>query len=203
MEAKKIMFIGAHPDDIELSCAGLILNLKNKAKEVFCVIASWGDYGGLVSDRISEQEKSFTCLRIPEYVNLGWPDTKISVNGENVKKLEEIISEQNPDLIFTHWPEDTHQDHRSVAEMVRSICYRKNKNLIYFDSNSSLNFNPNYFESINWENKKAILELFKSQINENVYPNILDRAGEKARWYGMKSGQPSAEGYKIERFVNG
>lgn len=200
MEAKKIMFIGAHPDDIELSCAGLILNLKNKGKDVFCVIASWGDYGGMVSDRISEQEKSFTCLGIPEYVNLGWPDTEIFVDGRNIKKLEEIISEQNPDLIFTHWPEDTHQDHRSVAEMVKSICYRKNKNLIYFDSNSSLNFTPNYFEGIDWFKKRDLLKNFKSQIERS---NILEKAGTKSRLYGIQSGKDFAEGYIVGRFING
>ena len=199
MEAKKIMFIGAHPDDIELSCAGLILNLKNKGKDVFCVIASWGDYGGTVSDRISEQEKSFTCLGIPEYVNLGWPDTEISVDGRNIKKLEEIISEQNPDLIFTHWPEDTHQDHRSVAEMVKSICYRKNKNLIYFDSNSSLKFSPNYYEKIDWEEKKSILEIFHSQASRS---KIIERAEMKARNHGMFSETGFAEGYIIERIIN-
>lgn len=199
MEAKKIMFIGAHPDDIELSCAGLIVNLKNKQKDIFCLITSWGNYGGNVEQRIVEQDKSFTALGIKRHENLNWQDTKISIDGENIKTIEEIISRENPDLIFTHWPEDTHQDHRNVAEMVKSICYRKNKNLIYFDSNSSLNFTPNYFEGIDWFKKEDLLKNFKSQIERS---NILEKAGTKSRLYGIQSGKDFAEGYIIGRVVN-
>lgn len=193
------MFIGAHPDDIELSCAGLIKNLRKKDVEIFCIIGSWGGYGGYIDERIKEQEKSFTALSIPEYVCFGWQDTKIEVNGENVRKLEEVIAEENPDLIFTHYPEDTHQDHRAIAEMVRSICYRKNKNLIYFDSNSSLKFSPNYYEKIDWGEKKSILEIFHSQASRS---KIIERAEMKARNHGMFSETGFAEGYIIERIIN-
>ena len=199
MNVKKVVFVGAHPDDIELSCAGLIRNLREKGTEIFCIIGSWGGYGGYIDDRIIEQEKSFTALSIPEYVCFGWQDTKIEVNGENVRKLEEVIAEENPDLIFTHYPEDTHQDHRNIAEMVKSICYRKNKNLVYFDSNSSLKFSPNYYEKINWEEKKSILEIFQSQASRS---NIIERAEMKARNNGMFSETGFAEGYIIERVVN-
>ena len=199
MEVKKIMFIGAHPDDIELSCAGLIANLKNKEKDIFCLITSWGNYGGNVEQRIMEQDKSFTTLGIKRHENLNWQDTKISIDGENIKTIEEIISRENPDLIFTHYPEDTHQDHRNVAEMVKSICYRKNKNLIYFDSNSSLKFFPNYYEPIDWEKKKWILEIFHSQASRS---KIIERAGMKAKNHGMFSETDFAEGFIIERIVN-
>lgn len=199
MNVKKVVFVGAHPDDIELSCAGLIRNLREKGVEVFCIIGSWGGYGGYIDDRIREQEKSFTTLSIPEYVCFGWQDTKIEVTGENVKRLEEVIAEENPDLIFTHYPEDTHQDHRNIAEMVKSICYRKNKNLIYFDSNSSLKFFPNYYEKINWEEKKSILEIFQSQSSRS---KIIERAEMKARNNGMFSETDFAEGFIIERMVN-
>lgn len=199
MNVKKVVFVGAHPDDIELSCAGLIRNLREKGVEVFCIIGSWGGYGGYIDDRIREQEKSFTTLSIPEYVCFGWQDTKIEVTGGNVKRLEEVIAEENPDLIFTHYPEDTHQDHRNISEMVKSICYRKNKNLVYFDSNSSLKFFPNYYEKINWEEKKSILEIFQSQASRS---KIIERAEMKARNHGIFSETDFAEGFIIERMVN-
>ena len=197
---KKVMFIGAHPDDIELSCGGVMKKLKDSGVKIFPVICTWGLYGGLVSERIKEQEESFELLSIKEYVNLNWKDTEVAVNGENVKSLEEIIAEQNPDLIFTHYPDDTHQDHRAVAEMVKSICYRKNKSLIYFDSNSSIGFVPDYFEEINWLEKEGLLKNFKSQIDRS---NILVKAGAKNRLYGIQSGKDFAEGYKIERLIGG
>jgi len=199
MNIKKVVFVGAHPDDIELSCAGLIRNLRGKGVEIFCIIGSWGNYGGNVEQRIVEQDKSFTALGIKRHENLNWQDTKISIDGENIKTIEEIISRENPDLIFTHYPEDTHQDHRNIAEMVKSICYRKNKNLIYFDSNSSLKFSPNYYEKINWEEKKSILEIFQSQTSRS---KIIERAEMKARNHGMFSETNFSEGYYIERMVN-
>ena len=139
-------------------------------------------------------------LSIPEYVNLGWEDTKIAENGDNISILESIILTKNPDLIFTHYPDDTHQDHRAVAEMIKSICYRKNKSLIYFDSNSSVGFVPNYFKVIYWEDKKELLEIFESQVSRS---NILEKAEAKNRLYGIQSGNGYAEGYKIERLIGG
>lgn len=195
---KKVMFIGAHPDDIELSCGGLMKKLKDSGVEIFPVICTWGTYGGNVGERIREQEKSFSQLSIREYTNLIWDDTKISVTGGNIRLLEEIISEQNPDFIFTHYPNDTHQDHRAVAEMVKSICYRKNKSLIYFDSNSSIGFVPNYFESIDWEHKEGLLKIFKSQVSRS---NILEKAEAKNKLHGIQSGNNYAEGYIVERMV--
>ena len=196
---KKIMFIGAHPDDIELGCAGTIKRCLEKDIEIIPVICSWGSFKGEISQRKSEQETVFKLLHISEYVSFNWKDTEIKINGENIAILEEIISTNNPDFIFTHYPNDTHQDHRAVAEMVKSICYRKNKNLIYFDSNSSLKFSPNYYEKINWEEKKSILEIFHSQVSRS---KIIERAEMKARNHGMFSETDFAEGYIIERMVN-
>lgn len=197
---KKIMFIGAHPDDIELGCAGTIKRCLEKDIEIIPVICSWGSFRGEMSQRKSEQETVFKLLHISEYVSFNWKDTEIKINGENIAILEAIISTNNPDFIFTHYPNDTHQDHRAVAEMVKSICYRMNKNLIYFDSNSSVSFSPNYFQEINWSDKEKILPRFVSQM---LNSNYLDKVKAKNRLYGIQSGKDCAEGFYIERLIGG
>lgn len=198
INVKKVLFIGAHPDDIELYCSGLIQNFRKNNIQVSFIIGSWGSFGGDVIDRQIEQKKALCLLGIKDFECLCLPDTEIAINGINIKLLEKYISDYEPDVIFTHYPNDTHQDHRNISEMVKSICYRKNKNLIYFDSNSSINFIPNYIEPIDWDRKEKVINIFESQINK---PNVLNKIKIKSNYYSLNF-ENNVEGFLIERFTN-
>ena len=74
-------------------------------------------------------------------------DGFISDSADTVQNLSDIIEKINPDIVFTHFYDDRHQDHRKTSFCVRSACWGK-YNLLYFQSYSTMNFEPSIFVDI-------------------------------------------------------
>jgi LmbE family N-acetylglucosaminyl deacetylase len=115
-----ILCLGAHADDIEIGCGGSVLLLKSFLPEVrfhWVVFSAAGQ-------RAQEAEMAarlFTEGCDKTFVLKDYRDGFLPYTGGEVKDFfEEIKSEVNPDLIFTHWQGDAHQDHRLVSELTRN-----------------------------------------------------------------------------------
>lgn len=114
----EILLLGAHCDDIEIGCYGVIANLLSKSavSRIRWIVFSSG------SVRENEARESANALVDNRC------DTQIDVlnfrNGHfpaivsDIKDyFETLKAEVNPDLIFTHYLSDRHQDHRTIAEL--------------------------------------------------------------------------------------
>lgn len=113
-----MLCIGAHCDDIEIGCGGTILRLLRDLKDVnvFWVVLSSDDARGEEA-RNSASEilrgAGETTVEIKEFRNGFFPYI-----GEEIKEyFEELKGKINPDLIFTHYRHDLHQDHQVVSEL--------------------------------------------------------------------------------------
>lgn len=193
---KRIIFVGAHPDDIEIACAGLLCKIDRMEYEIKFIICSKGENGGDPEVRENEVFESYNKLKINCVETFEYPDGEIPVNNDSVSEIQREILEFNPDIVFTHYPEDTHQDHRAVSKIVQSICYRKNINLIYYDSYSSINFNPNLFTEISFDLKESILECFPSQLKKS---DIYNKCRYKAEHFGYLANCNFAEGFIVDK----
>jgi LmbE family N-acetylglucosaminyl deacetylase len=112
-----VLCLGAHADDIEIGCGGTLLRFRKAFPRLrfhWVVFSAPGP-------RTQEARRSaelFTegCdarIDVKDY-----PDGFLPYNGRKVKDcFEEIKDQVNPDLIFTHWSGDAHQDHRLVSEL--------------------------------------------------------------------------------------
>jgi LmbE family N-acetylglucosaminyl deacetylase len=112
-----ILCLGAHSDDIEIGCGGSLLFLKSALRQVrfhWVVFSASGRRG-------EEAEKAaglFTAGCDKVIVLKDYRDGFMPYNGGEVKEsFEELKSQVNPDLIFTHWRGDAHQDHRLISEL--------------------------------------------------------------------------------------
>lgn len=163
----KYLFIGAHPDDIEFSCGGTILRLVNEGHEVDMLIMSGGgaSLNGTEQDRRIEQERAFEFSGAKELRMLDFKDGEIKATAHSIKRISDILKAIEPDFVVTHYPEDSHQDHREVAAIVKSAT-RRQYSLLYFDSFSSMNFRANLFVDItpHASGKKKLLRRHYSQI---------------------------------------
>ena len=124
---KKILFVGAHFDDIELACGGFISKLAKKNYIVKMLIMANPTNPLRYKEGLNVKE----YLRV-RYLNvLNFKDMYVPYNGDSVKEINEIVDSFNPDLIFTHWVFDTHQDHRNTALATISACRYKNNIFMY------------------------------------------------------------------------
>jgi LmbE family N-acetylglucosaminyl deacetylase len=112
-----VLCLGAHSDDIEIGCGGTVLNLKAAFPRLkfHWVVFSASGTRGLEAARAAE----LFAGRCEKKVMLkDYRDGFLPYSGGVVKEFfEELKSEVDPDLIFTHWHGDAHQDHRLVSEL--------------------------------------------------------------------------------------
>jgi len=126
-----ILCIGAHADDIEIGCGGTILKLLRAhpgSRVVWVVLTARGD-------RRKEAVKSATAfLRRAESTKLitkSFRESYLPYQGKDVKEYFDTLPHViDPDLIFTHYRHDLHQDHRVVCELTWNT-YRRHQILEY------------------------------------------------------------------------
>jgi len=120
MAKVNILAIGAHPDDIEFGCGGALIKYTQKGHRLFLLVMTGGGMGGTSAVRIKEQQDSGEILAAEKIFWGGYEDTQLIVDTELIGKIEAVIAEVKPDFIFCNFPDDTHQDHRHLAQAIMS-----------------------------------------------------------------------------------
>ena len=202
-----ILAIGAHPDDIEFGCAGTLIKYRQRGHRVFLLVMTEGECKGNPKIRKEEQLESARIMGAEDVFFGGYPDTDLTCSRELISSIERIARQVQPDFGFVPYPDDTHQDHRSLAQAAippsRSII----RNVLYYDGLSSQNFNPTVFVDIGdvLESKLACLEAHKSQIM-NTYiqeMSIVDVARSAAHFRGIQGRVRNAEAFvPVRLFIN-
>lgn len=116
-DAIQLLCLGAHSDDIEIGCGGTLLHLKQAfpgLKFHWVVFSAEGPR----SREAAKAAELFTAGCENEVVLKDHRDGYFRYSGAQLKDFfEELKSRVNPDVIFTHWSSDAHQDHRLLSEL--------------------------------------------------------------------------------------
>lgn len=120
-----ILAIGAHPDDIELGCAGTLLKQKSLGNSISLVDLTAGELGtrGNAEIRLKEAVDAAAILGVDDRINLGFKDGFFDVDEEHIKKLAAVIRYKKPRIILCNALEDRHPDHGKGAELVQKACF--------------------------------------------------------------------------------
>lgn len=113
-----VLCVGAHPDDVEIGCAGLLRRLA-EGRELELTVAVLTGSG----ERAAESTSALTDI-LPgvkaHFANL--PDGRLPTHWEAAKDhLEGLARHCRPQLVLTHRVDDAHQDHRTVGRMVPTV----------------------------------------------------------------------------------
>ena len=126
---KRLLVIGAHPDDCDIRCGGTAAAWARAGHVVKFVSCTTGDTGHFklsreetATRRRLEVEEARKALGIAEYEMLDHP-CGIQANLENREELIRLIRRFGPDVIVTHRACDYHPDHRAVAQLVQDTAY--------------------------------------------------------------------------------
>jgi LmbE family N-acetylglucosaminyl deacetylase len=114
----KLVCLGAHADDIEIGCGGLILTLLERHQNVE---VDWIVFSS-TSKRSREARQSAELFlqgaRRRRVVLKRFRDSFFPHEGDRIKKVFETLKKQlNPDIVLTHYREDRHQDHRVLSDL--------------------------------------------------------------------------------------
>ncbi len=207
----KIMAVGAHLDDIELACGGLLAKaIKNghTVKAVVMTDSAYTNFDGTVlrtKDEASNEGKAaLDRLGVKDLVVLDFPNKNIPYNGSTVEALDKVMSEFKPDYIFTHWVFDTHQDHKNTAQATISAA-RYMYNIFMYEPipPSGRSYAPFraqvYFDiSDTIEDKLASLKEHKSQ-HAKYGEQWIEAIEGRAKLRGFENGCKYAEAFEAVR----
>ncbi len=160
-----ILAIGAHPDDIELGCGGTLLKAVKQGHNVFMHTLTRGSASGNPVARTREftQSAKFIGAKdayIDDLVDMRLMD-KVDVL---IKHIEYYMDKVDPDVIFTHSPNDMHHDHRAVASATVEAG-RFYSNILSYEIPLTKTFEPIVYYDISdvIDKKVELIRIFWSQ----------------------------------------
>jgi len=200
---KRVLFLGAHPDDIEIGCGALLHNIVKKT-EVLCVTLSDNQKNPDLQKVKGEHLKSMSVLGVPEdRVVFGTFQTRVfpDARQEILEYFLKLRKDFKPDLIFTHSKQDVHQDHNTMTdEALRAF---RGITVLGFDVvRSSYGFFPHFLVEVTEEdvNKKiAALAQYETYQNRYYFNSELTRSIMVR--HGALAETSYAEGFDILRIV--
>ncbi len=200
---KRVCFIGAHPDDIELGCGALISNIINQT-EILCVTLSDNQKNPALINLVEEHYNSMAQLGLPResvllenFTTRRFPQDR----QEILEYLYNLNQKFHPEIVFTHTRSDIHQDHVQVTEEVLR-AFRGTTVLGYDVTRSSYGFFPHFIVEVtekDLERKTAALAQYKTYNDKYYFSPELIRA--TLIRHGALAEFPLAEGFDIQRIV--
>ncbi len=189
---KRVLALGAHSDDIEIGCGGTLLRLAGERP----IEVLWVAFCATPQRTVEAHASAAAFLegiRESRVLVRDYRDGFLPYSGSAVKdEFEALKREFSPDLIFTHYREDRHQDHRLVSELTWNT-WRDHLILEYEIPKYDGDFgSPNVFAPLSattLERKvELILRHFPSQANKAWFTADLFRAVARIR--GMECAAP-------------
>jgi LmbE family N-acetylglucosaminyl deacetylase len=203
----KILAIGAHPDDIEVGCAGTLAKYVHAGHDIYLLVMTEGHMGGKRAVRKKEQLKSAKILKPRELLWGGCEDTSLSLHmNKMVQDIEAVLKKITPDFIFVQYDDDTHQDHRSLSKATISAT-RYVRNVLFYEGPTTQNFSPTVFVDIKEtiDTKFATLLAHQSQVRKTNIEglSITDIVRSTAVFRGIQGRVQFAEAFApLRLFIN-
>lgn len=225
-----ILAFGAHPDDVELGCAGTLAKEISLGKKVGIIDLTEGELGtrGSVAIRYKESKRASEILGISIRENLKMRDGFFRNDESHQMEVIKIIRKYRPKIVLCNAIEDRHIDHGKGASLVSDACFLSGLKRIETVLNGEIQeaWRPKVvYHYIQWKDikpdfvvditgfmdkKVEAIRAYESQFynpnsNETVTPiatqNFLDSIKYRSQDLGRLIGTDFAEGFTVERYV--
>ncbi len=120
-----VLAISVHPDDVELGCAGALINEIKRGKKGGIVDLTQGELGtrGTAETRYAEAAKAAEILGISVRENLRMRDGFFKNDEEHQLQLISAIRKYQPEVIFANALDDRHPDHGRAGHLIADACF--------------------------------------------------------------------------------
>lgn len=196
---ERVLAIGAHPDDVELGCGGILLRHRDAGHSLTILTLTDGEAGGAPAIRRAEARRAAALLSA-RLLMLGLVDTEVSDGGTTIASIAKVVEEVKPTTIYTHTDADHHQDHRNAHRATMVAARSVPRVYAYQSPSSTVEFRPNLFVSIDdlLERKLELIEPHESQAQIRRYLER-DVLCATARYWGRFSSSDYAEPLEVLR----
>ena len=222
MQLDSVAF-GAHPDDVELFCAGTLIKLSHTYK-IGVISLTQGELGtrGSAEIRAQEFQDAATLLKLSTHKMLDIPDGDVAVTLENKLKIIREIRTYRPNVVFAPYWKDRHPDHENTSNLVREAAFLSGLKKIETDQQAHrpykviyypcwLEFRPSFIVDITecHDQKIKAIQAYRSQFDhpdKNKFgdeetlisrPEFLEEITTRDRYYGASIGTTFAESFLV------
>jgi LmbE family N-acetylglucosaminyl deacetylase len=128
-DIKRILAVGAHPDDVEIMCSGTLFALRRFEYEIHVASLTLGDCGSAAHareeiSRIRHHEAIQACRVLDAtYHHAGFSDLCIFNDDASNRRVTALLREIDPQIVITHSPQDYMSDHETTSLLVRNACF--------------------------------------------------------------------------------
>lgn len=178
-----VVCVGGHPDDPETGCGATLARYTARGHNVTIVYLTRGEAGingkGHAEAAHIRTEEALKACRIlkAKPIFAGQIDGSSEINNARYEEFDRLLRAQAPDVVFTHWPVDTHRDHCAASLLTFQSWRRTNEKyaLVYFEvltGEQTQQFSPNFYVDVaeTWETKKQACFMHASQGPSEFYP---------------------------------
>jgi LmbE family N-acetylglucosaminyl deacetylase len=196
-----VLAIGAHPDDIELGVGGTLIRHIGRGDRVTFLVMTRGELGiHEDASRSGEQLRAAEAMGA-ELLWGGFRDGAVPAGAEAITVIDDALRRTEASLVYTHAPDDTHQDHRSTS-IASLAAARRVSTVLYYETPSTQHFQPTLFVDVEdaLATKVELLRTHLSQVLRDG-PVDLEAVVAQARFRGSQSRVRHAEAFETARFV--
>jgi N-acetylglucosamine malate deacetylase 1 len=198
----RIVVAGGHPGDPECGCGGTIARCSDEGHEAILLYLNRGEgYCGqselkdCARIRTAEAEKACAILKARPIFAAQY-DGRAIVDSQHYDEFSRLLLEQEPDVVFTHWPIDAHRDHRAISALVLDawLSSKKRFALYYYEvAEDTLRFSATNFvdTSAVAARHHAACYAHASQQPDKWFPLQM----EITRYHGLQNGCAQAEAF--------
>ena len=211
-EARRVLVVGAHPDDELLGCGGTLALHAQQGASVTAVIGSLGrDEGG---PQPLDSKAALSHLGVTDVRSLGLPDQGFDrfTLTDIISPLEEITREIRPNVVYTHHHDDINRDHQLLFKAVLVVSRPTDPwvEAVYsFDTASSTEWGyPRSFIPDTWvdisttlDAKLAAMAQYESELRPYPHPRSLEGLRHRAEAAGNLCCLPAAEVFMTVRRI--
>ena len=226
-----ILAIGAHPDDLEINCAGTLARCAERGDAVTMAVFTDGSMGDLEvppDELAATREREARASTDVIGARLLWggvTDELVFPNPEQRRIMIDLLRQADPDVIITHSPNDYHPDHRYVSQLVfdgyfqkglphipgqeRPACRFGQAQIYHMDNVAGIGFLPTEYVDITdvMETKRGMLRRHESQLRsmkELADTDLIEMIETQNRFRGMAAGCRFAEGFcRLDAYQRG
>ena len=205
-----ILAIGAHYDDIEMGCGGSLLRFKDKGYKIHIIVVTSSDYTTYDGTVVRSKEDARTegiCaaqkMEVSSIVCLDYTSKNVKCDAFLIENLNFLIDRVQPNIIFTHWHGDVHEDHYETAR-ASIIAARHHPSVLLYRSNwyhTPHAFDGRFYIDITEviEEKADLLRLHKVEYARRG-EEWIDFMKSRAREAGLRMGISYAEEFEVFKY---
>lgn len=204
---KRLLCLGAHSDDIEIGCGGTLLRLIEEYRDLEIKWVVFSAEGARTNEARSSARAFLRGAAKSEVIVKDFRGSFFPYEGEQIKGFFETLKSFAPDVVFTHYRDDRHQDHRVLSDLAWNT-FRSHVILEYEIPKYDGDFGtPNVFVPVTerqcLHKATLLLKHFRSQVDKHWFTKELFLATPRIR--GMECDSPTqyAEAFYSRKLLLG